>query len=231
MTEIVVLVPVYQRPYRVQPTVDSFLASEPTSARLLFIVSPEDKDERAALDGHPHLVMPHPRTRGDWARKINHGYRWTTEPWILCAADDIRFHPGWDRVLLDVAAHTGKRVIGTRDLNPHASGERIYSPHPLVARSYADELGTVDGPGRIFCELYDHNYPDRELAGTAIARDEWAFAKRAIIEHLHHGWTDTKMDRTYRLGLRNEARDRMLFEARRKQWQKPQAEIVERRKR
>lgn len=215
--EIVVLVPVFQRPQNVYPLIASFDMSAAKHASLLFVASFNDRDELDALDGVPHLVVPWRRNRGDWAKKINYGYKHTTEPWILCAADDVRFHRGWDKALRR-AMLTGKRVFGTEDLNPHANKDGIYSPHPLVARSYADEYGTVDGPGRIMCEQYHHNYPDRELSATAIARDEWLYVPDAIVEHLHPGWTGTENDATYRLGARFGQRDYNLYVRRHKLW-------------
>lgn len=117
---------------------------------------------------------------------------------------------------------TGKRVLGTSDLNPNTNPDGIYSPHPLVARSYAEEWGTVDRKGHIFCEAYDHNYPDRELAATAIARGEWLFVPDAVIEHLHPGWTSTEADSTYRLGARRAQRDYNLYLRRHRLWVREQ---------
>jgi len=221
LIDIVVLVPVYQRPGRVRSLLDSFDQSRPTNARLLFVASPGDTAELFALADLPHLVVPFRQGRGDWAKKINWGYRHTTEPWLLCAADDIRFHKGWDRALRR-AMKTGKRVLGTNDLNPHANPENIYSPHPLVARSYADERGTVDKRRRVVCEDYHHNYPDRELAATAISRDEWLYVPDAVLEHLHPGWTDTPADETYRLGARFGQRDYLLHVRRHRLWKREQ---------
>jgi glycosyltransferase involved in cell wall biosynthesis len=215
---IVVIVPVYKRPHRVEPLVQS-LEESGAKARLLFVASPEDKDELAALKGHDHLVTENRRRMGDWASKINLGYRNTTEDWIVCCGDDVHFHPKWDSHILLKAALTGARVIGTSDMNPRADSAGIYSPHPAVARSYADELGTVDGPGAIMFEGYDHNYPDRELAATAIWRKEWAFCRRAVLEHLHPAFSSAPPDATYRLGMRQFGRDGRMFRQRSRLWQ------------
>ncbi len=221
---IVVICPVYRRPHRVEPLVESFNATNP-KAHLLFVASPEDKEELAALDGHPHLVMPERRRMGDWAAKVNLGYRSTTDEWILACGDDVHFHPRWDHHILLAHQRTGKRVIGTSDMNPRADDKGIYSPHPAVHRSYADELGTVDQKGLVMCEAYDHNYPDRELAATAIARGEWFFCRRAILEHLHPAFSKTPPDATYRLGMRQFGRDGRLFRQRSRLWQpEPQPE-------
>lgn len=215
---IVVVVPVYQRPHRVQPLLASFTNSR-SAARLLFVASPEDKPQLVALNGIDHLVLPARRRSGDWARKINYGYHNTSEEWIVCCGDDVHFHKGWDTAIIRESRKTKARVIGTSDMNPRADILGIYSPHPAVHRSYADELGSVDRPGEIMCELYDHNYPDRELAATAIHRGEWAFAKHAIIEHLHPCFSGLPNDRTYALGRRQFGRDGRLFRQRSKRWQ------------
>ncbi len=215
---IVVVVPVYRRPHRIQPLLASFNASN-SEARLLFVASPEDKEELVALDGHDHLVMEGRRRSGDWAAKINHGYRNSTEDWIVCCGDDVHFHPRWDHHILLKAQLTGARVIGTSDMNPAADRKGIYSPHPAIHRSYADQLGTVDGPGLIMCEQYDHNFPDRELAATAIQRGEWAFSRRAVLEHLHPAFSTMPTDATYKLGARQFGRDSRLFRQRTRLWQ------------
>jgi glycosyltransferase involved in cell wall biosynthesis len=229
---IVVLVPVYKRPHRVSALIHSVRNSYPENAELLFIASPEDREQRDALEEHTdlYLVMPGNRTRGDWARKINYGYKHTDHPWMLLAADDIHFRPGWDTCLRRAAGRSGKHVLGTADLNPHANPDGIYSPHPLVSREYADQQGTVDRKKLVVSEAYDHNYPDRELSATAIARGEWLFVPDAVIEHLHPGWTNTPNDDTYRLGALHGDRDYRLHQKRSRLWIKEQR-IRERRER
>jgi hypothetical protein len=229
---IVVLVPVYKRPHRVSALIHSFENSFPEAASLLFIASREDTEEIDALNEHTnmYLVLPGKHGPGDWAKKINHGYRQTNATWMLLGADDIHFRPGWDTCLRRAAKRSGKRVIGTADRNPHANPQGIYSPHPLVARSYADDYGTVDRKQQVVSEAYHHNYPDRELAATAIARDEWLFAPDAVIEHLHPGWTDTPDDATYRLGKQHGQRDYLLHQRRSRMWIREQR-IRERRER
>ncbi len=213
----VVVVPVYRRPHNVEPLVTSFNDSKP-DARLLFVASPEDREERSALQGHDHLVMPTRRRPGDWATKINFGYRSTVEDWIVCCGDDVRFHPEWDQAILATAKHTEASVIGTSDMNPRADAAGIYSPHPAVHRSYADACGTVDGPGQIMCEQYDHNFPDRELAATAIWRGQWAFSRNAVLQHLHPAFSSAPTDHVYKLGSRQFGRDAQLFKRRSRQW-------------
>jgi hypothetical protein len=224
LTEVVVLIPVLARPARVEPLLESLRASErETLLRPLFLVSPDDRAEIDALERAraDHALVGWPPGRGDWARKINHGYRLTSEPWLLLGADDLAFAPGWAEEALRLARRRGVRVIGTADggRNP-AVRSGTFSPHPLVARSYVEELGgTLDESGEVLCELYDHNWPDRELADVARLRSEWAFAPLSIVAHLHPNWPGgLERDATYERGERRFQEDAALFRSRRALW-------------
>ena len=46
---------------------------------------------------------------GDYAKKMNRGLELTSDPFLLLAADDLRFHPGWDTALLRVAERSEAR--------------------------------------------------------------------------------------------------------------------------
>ena len=213
MREIVVLAPVLARPQRVLPLMASF-AQAGGPCRLLFIASPEDVEEQAALRdaGADFLITGWNSEHADYARKINWGVTQTTEPWIFNAADDLHFHPGWWSQALGVAEATGKRVIGTSDLGNAEVESGLFSTHLLFARSYVEECGTLDEPGKIFSEVYDHNWIDREAVTTAVSRDEFAFAKMSVVEHLHFHWgKGPGEDATYQKGLRNFGHDRQRY--------------------
>ena len=175
MNELVVLVPAMQRPHNVAPLVASFAASD-TPGRLLFLIDALDLTELHAIQdaGAEHLCAP----EISWPQRINFGYRHTTERWILCAADDVYFHSGWFQATKPLR-ELGYSVIGTNDLGNPRVQKGEHSTHSLVRRSYADEFGTLDGPGAIVCEEYRHWFVDDELIATAKARDAWAFCKRA----------------------------------------------------
>ncbi len=157
-----------------------------------------------------------------FAEKVNHGYRHTTEPWLLLAGDDVRFHAGW----LEAAQKVGTAVVGTNDLvNPRVlKGE--HTCHPLIRRSYIDEHGASwDGPGVVAHEGYGHWFCDDEMVTAAKQRGVWGFASDAIIEHLHPLWGSAPMDATYELGASHAERDRQAFEKRLKQFA-PERELV-----
>lgn len=222
--EVVVLVPVLGRPERVQPLLDSLHAAQAdVVCRPVFIVSRGDEAEAAAVraSGADHLTVE-PAGRGDWAVKINHGYRETTEPWLLLAADDVRFHPGWADEAIRVARGRA-RVVGTNDGGRNREVRSgVFSPHPLVARSYIVEHGgTMDASGDVVCELYSHNWPDRELADVARARGEWAFARGSVVEHLHPNWPGgLPTDATYERGRAGFDEDARLFMERAAMWRR-----------
>jgi hypothetical protein len=192
--------------------------TDPALARLLFICSPSDYGEQMALAqaGQEPLVVEWESGHADYARKIQAGFQATSEPWIFNAADDIAFHPQWAENALMIAERTGKRVIGTDDLgNPEVRRAKT-ATHLLIARSYIEERGTIDQRGQVFSEVYDHNYVDRELVSTAVFRDEWAFAKNSVVEHLHFHWGKGQTDSTYRKGLKNFNDDRRRYISRMK---------------
>lgn len=210
-----VLIPVLNRPHRAQLLVDSLSKSTKVPITVFFICSPNDGEEIAACKktGAEVLIVPWAAARGDYPRKINYGYANTHQEWLFTGADDLRFHQRW----AEHALGCDKRVIGTADLgNPESRRSGNFSTHVLVARSYVSELGTIDGPGQVLSEAYDHNWCDRELSATARHRGEWAYARTAVVEHLHFHWGKSKEDATYRKGLRNFDSDRRTYVTRMK---------------
>lgn len=221
-----ILVPVLDRPQNAQPLVDSIRANTVVKHRILFLCTPFDVDEINAVHetGADISNMRWQAGPGDWAKKINQGYRLTSEPFMLLGADDLRFHPGWDTEALRIADETGAGVIGTNDLgNPMVMRGR-HATHPLVRRSYVDEQGTIDEPGQIVHEGYHHQWVDTELVATAQMRREWVFAKGSYVEHMHPFWPDGQggkkgqMDATYEKALSTSTEDHQHFLGRRLLW-------------
>jgi hypothetical protein len=212
-SQVVVLVPVLNRPHRVKPLMKSFEASGTPEARLLFIVEEGDEEELDALlmaDAQMLVVEPECTT---WPHKVNRGYKETADPWLLLAADDVHFHPGWWRATESARQKFG--VIGTNDLgNPHVLAGK-HTTHPLIARWYAQELGTFDQRDRVVHEGYRHWFVDNELVETAKIRNQWAFCPDAIVEHLHPYWDPTvHWDSTYARGEAHRHQDQELFRSR-----------------
>jgi len=192
---LVIVVPMLGRAHRVAPLVESIRAT--CAGRVLFALTPGDDEVRAAVDALDceHIDVPR-QPVGDYARKINAGYRSTTEAHILCGADDLKFHPGWYEAAV-AALGPGIGVVGTNDLgNPRVMAGQ-HATHCLVTRDYADRFGTVDQAGQIMHEGYPHEYVDDELIGTAKMRRAWAFAPGSHVEHLHPNWGKAPRDEMY----------------------------------
>lgn len=219
MSDVVVVVPVLDRPQRVVPLIESHTASGAAPrGRLLFVANRHDRREIAALSAAGAEVLLAGDDEVSYPAKVAAAYRATTEPHLFLAADDVHFHPGW----LDaaMAKMTGNvRVVGTNDLgNPRVlAGD--HSTHTLVARSYCDSPGaTADRSGTVLHAGYGHWFVDDELVQVAQARGVYAHAAQAVVEHLHPYHGKAPSDRTYRRGERSRIRDRRLFDRRVALW-------------
>jgi len=210
---ISILVPVLGRPWNAQPLVDSArLTGSPY--RLVFICSPRDSQQIDACKatGAEVMVVEWQPGSGDYAKKINYGYRKTSSQWIFTGADDIRFRKNWDHAALTLARRQRKRVIGPNDLHNPSVRQRRGSTHTLIARSYIEQKGgTQDGTGEVLCELYDHQYVDLELIEVARRRGEFVSCPTAIVEHFHPHWGNAENDRTYVKAMRRTNSDRRLY--------------------
>lgn len=212
--ELVILVPVLGRPQNVAPLAESIKVNTATAYRLLWLCSPGDEEEIAACraTGGEVMVMSWQPGRADFAKKINHAFTHTSEPWLFQAADDLRFSPLWDVHALAVADHKSRGVIGTNDLGNPSVKRGTHSTHTLFSRTYIETHGgTVDRSGIVFSEAYDHQWCDNEFIETAKARGQFAFCRRAVVEHLHPHWGKSKMDATYEKAVANSRKDRELF--------------------
>ncbi|MFL5309500.1 MAG: hypothetical protein ACJ79H_03495 [Myxococcales bacterium] len=221
--KVAVLVPVLGRPQKAQPLVDSLAASVQAHELVpIFLCSPGDDEEiRAVVDtGADLIVMPFENGKGDYARKLNLGFRRAGElgmEWSFLAADDLRFRAGWFEAGLRTHERSGACVVGTNDLgNPRVKAGR-HSTHTLVHADYS-ECGTVDEDDRILHEGYHHNYVDEEFIQTAMWRSTFSFARDSYVEHLHPDWRKGVMDDTYRLGKSTFEDDRRYYESRKRLW-------------
>lgn len=214
-----VLIPVLRRPGRVEAVARSVMSSGTGTATSVpvFLVSPGDREELEAVEGYEHVVVPFEQGPGDWARKINHGLRETAFDWVLTGADDLRFHKGWLDKALDVHRTTGACVVGTNDRGNSRVVQGLHATHNLIHRDYL-ECGTIDADGVVVHEGYAHNFVDDELVGTAGHWGTWAFARDAVVEHLHPDWRKGEMDDVYRLGKSSFEADRALFKRRQLLW-------------
>lgn len=214
-----VVVPVLNRPGNVRPLVDSLAAATPEPHRLLFVTTPGYPDEEAALRnaGASWVDVAH-NPIGDYARKINHAYQTSDEPYIFTGADDLRFHPGWLAAALQRMGDPAIGVVGTNDLGNSRVLAGEHSTHSLIRRTYADQYGLIDQPGAIYFDGYWHEYVDDELVGTAKARGAYAHAADSIVEHLHPLWDKAPMDAVYAEQRNRMRKSRQLFRQRQEMW-------------
>lgn len=217
---IVVLVPVLDRPHRVQLLVESLAAScAPGSAWPYFLLSPGDADEEEAVSasGARYSVMEWEAGRGDYARKMNYGFTATTDEFVFLAADDLTFRPGWAEHAIARHHETGACVVGTNDLGNQRVVKGEHSTHSLVHRDYG-ACGTIDDPSKLLHEGYHHNYVDDEFVDTAKWRGTYAHAADSIVEHLHPNWGKAQNDDTYRRGNEHFNDDRAYYIERTRLW-------------
>jgi glycosyltransferase involved in cell wall biosynthesis len=216
---ILVIIPVLRRPHRAAAVVDAFAAATHSHAyRILFVGTPGDDAELDAVRATGcDLLTVGPHADGDYARKINAAYRASSEPWLLCGADDIKPHPGWLEAAM-AAAKPATGVIGTNDLGSARVMAGLHSTHPIVRRSYIDEHGTIDGERAVMHEGYPHEYADDELVATAQRRGVWVFARDSVVEHLHPAWGKAETDELYDGQDDRMRRGRALFKRRRRLW-------------
>jgi hypothetical protein len=217
-SDLAILIPMLGRPTSVAPLVES-IAETTAGCRTVFLLSPDDNEVYAAIDaiGAERFTVPRERF-GDYARKINIGYRLTTEPLLFTAACDLRFHVGWFEAAI-ARLGPGVGVVGTNDLGSPRVTRGDHATHFLVTRDYAKNFGLIDKPDAIFCELYPHEYVDDELVGTAKKRGAWTMALDSHVEHRHPDWCpDVPTDPLYSQQRQRMANGRPIYLRRRRLW-------------
>jgi glycosyltransferase involved in cell wall biosynthesis len=216
---ITVLVPVLNRPNNLSTLINSFNSNTPSNmVDMLFITSDDCIDEIEAIKKYngPIKILIAPKEILSWGKRINYGIINTTSPWLLCGADDLKFHSNWFEETEEVAKDF-IGVIGTNDLGNPRTITGIHSTHPIVSRKYIMEQGTIDGQlGKLCCEMYRHNYTDDELVLTAKKRNAWKHVSSIKIEHLHPAWNKANWDSIYQVGNDYWNHDQQLFESRKR---------------
>lgn len=216
--DLVIIIPIRARAHRVRPVLESAQTGTP-GARVLFCVNEVDKAVRAeirAAGAEELVVCPRPLP-GDYARKVNAAVRATTEPLLFTGADDLVFHPGWfDAAVAKLTPGVG--VVGTNDLGSARVMAGKHGTHFLLTRTYVEQYGTIDEPGKVFHEGYWHEFVDDELVATAIHRGAWAHAADSHVEHLHPNWGKAPSDRLYSEQPTRMRQGRRIFDQRRLLW-------------
>jgi hypothetical protein len=192
---VTILVPARGRPQHLEPLLESIHST--VEADVLFLVSSNDARVIQRLDAlrQTYLLSP-PQRVGDYARKINTGYRHCTTPLVFLGATDLKFHKGWFEAATAKLTN-GIGVVGTNDLG-NSRTQTSHSTHSLVTREYVEQYGTIDEAGKILHEGYVHEFVDDELIMTARKRKAYAHASDSFVEHLHPDWGKGEMDASYR---------------------------------
>jgi hypothetical protein len=209
VNDIAVIVPVLNRPHRAGPFMES-LRESTFNATVYAVAELTDSPTQAAwIAARANLLTTHLVT---FAEKVNCAYVETSEPWLFLTGDDVTFHPGWAEELLRVAQQTGALVVGSNDLTNARAEEGSHSPHMLISRQYIADVGASwDGPGIVCHEGYRHMFVDDEIVTAAKQRGVFAYAKDAVVEHLHPVAEKAEVDATYRLGWSYAELDKSRF--------------------
>jgi hypothetical protein len=208
-----ILIPVLDRPHRVEPLLENIASTTSVPHQVLFLCSKGDKAEIKAVTaaGAKKSLLDAPPANGQYAKKINLGFRRTKGEWLFLAADDLRFKPGWAEAAI-AAARKRVSVVATNDRANYFVQKGLLATHCLIRREYIlEQGGSLDGPGKIYHEGYSHNFVDCELSVLARNRGVFQYARDAIVEHLHPTFRKAPMDATYEIGLRDFVQDRELF--------------------
>lgn len=242
--DLTIVVPVWRRTSNLDRLLTSAQGTVP-EAQVLLVGSDGDELARPAIGelvtagrAEALWIAGVGGEHGDYARKINAGYRASVRPLIFTGADDIVFQPGWyepARALIDegeiAALKIGENavligplpvptvgVVGTvDDLNGRTMlGE--HSTHTLVARWYADHGGSVDQSNMIYDEGYPHDYVDDELVQTAMARCAYAHSYESHVSHIHVLADSSLDDEVYRHGRSRARIGRQRFHLRKRIW-------------
>lgn len=199
-----IIVPVLGRPEHADTFIESLdISYSPTqhTVHVLAMVEQMGANDYNAWAHHDAAVLTKAHT---FSQKANAGYRLlddTDGDWVLLVGSDVKFHEGWIRELeLALSYMPQACVLGTLDLLNGATHTGRHTCHPVIKRSYIDEVGASwDGPGVVCSEAYHHNFVDNEICTAAIQRGVWT-PTFATIEHLHPVAGKAEWDEVYREG-------------------------------
>lgn len=217
MSELTWLVPVYRRPQRVAPLLETIAATTP-QARVLFLADPEDQAECAAIRRarrSSSVQVDAIACGGGYAEKINQGARQAKSPLLFLGADDLEPLDGWFEAAI---AHMADdvEVVGINDLIDRP-GRPQHATHFLVTRPYALQP-TADGGRGPLHEGYKHWGCDDELIGTASKRGAYVYGEDVLVRHLHPMMGLAPDDDVYRKGRSHARHDLRLLRRRSRLW-------------
>lgn len=209
MAQVAVLIPL-MRAHRIAEVVQGIIETTP-DPHIVVIATGECADAARALN-----VTLIEDNGGTWAQRINAGYKFTNEPYILTAADDLSFHANWfEPMQRALDAIDGGGVVAVNDRYNMAG------VHFGISRSYIESIGGVidEPPGVVCCESYRHAFVDDELRATAQYRERWGgVVKDSVVEHVHWGTGRAPSDAVYDIGAASMGPGLAIFRSRAHLW-------------
>lgn len=137
-------------------------------------------------------ILPGGDADKTYAQNVNDCYARSTADFVLVVGDDVEFKPGW----FEAAQKLSDRydVIGTNDSepgrvrNPDVAAGR-HADHFFVRRAYIEKYGaSLDGPGVLAPECYQHWWVDKEVIELAKVRNAFTPCLDSVIIHHHPGY-------------------------------------------
>ena len=224
-SRVAVLVPTFKRANKLAALLENIQERTQMPHRVYFVLEREDVASiEAAHDLRAEIIFN--EGRGSYASCINTGYRRTTEPFLILAADDVRF--GRDAIAAALAMMVDDSIGILGALDPLHEDQDDHATHYLVRRAYIEEQGgTMDSKG---CVLFDygHAYTDVEAVHVAKVRNAYKFCPEFIVYHDHPGWvgggavdeSSPLFDEVYKKGNAALADDLAVFALRSRRWRR-----------
>jgi len=205
-----ILVPSLDRPGSIRRLVENIHEATPESHFILFCVS--DRESMGILDelGEWYLDDSGCEDRRYVTRNNKLLDYLDDARTLFFGQDDVKFHKGWLSRGLAVMDE-GPSCVIINDLHNMAGIQA------LVRREYLQKA-VFDAPGLAFHPGYHHNFADNEQFFTADVQGELAYARDAVVEHLHPlygGIGSEPWDDTYRKSRAGWDHDLRLWRERR----------------
>ena len=173
MNRIVAVIPTYHRAHLLPAFIKNHNENS-TESTLFFVIHPKDKESRKVLTS---LKQNYLLCEGEYVECINTGFKFTQEPFVLCAADDVVFTPGWDKAILEMADNNrDKHIFGGVD-EWQISLTQKHISHPVVRRTHFSDP--------LYNPLYIHYMCDIEFEQRGFLEGSVMITPRVLIEHPH----------------------------------------------
>ena len=211
---IAIIIPTRGRPEKVSVMVKNIEATITYPHQVYFYIDSDDSATIAACkDAKANFVIGSPSDK--YGKKINTAYHQTIEPFLMLAADDVEFTPGWDKTMMAQFDDPKIGIVGHYD-NWLIGQTGKHGSHLLVRRAYIQKFsGVEDEENTIYSTQYFHYNTDIETEQTAMKRGAFAMSK-AIIYHHHWVNGESQKDATYTQAFNeNMDHDNKIFNQRR----------------